>query len=391
MPGKGGWFKSYDDEIEDPKVEGLTDSEYRVWRSTLDLCNRSPARLRERGCLYHSKGFPVSAEYIARRLSKPLEEVEAALARLCQAGGESSLLMLEEGTGGPVYRIRAWRKRQLGSDEDQEDPRKIPERSQKDPEKIPKSSQEDPELSRPDVDVDVDVDLDIDNNGPSGGSAKSPPTAASTAEKPPVRRRKRAPILTPEQITLHRTAIEHYWYRLQEWTNTPKPQWTSKGGDDGGIAAKFFAEKVQQAEMDWSADDFRGIIDCFFDEYIQPKSAANFDHFVKVWNALLAMWAKPEVRARVEWRSNRRENAQRTSTAASDGSGGAAEGTPSPEGGGGGGESREEDGDGAAPDAAGEPPAAEDSPATPDGNAVPPVQAEDATPDEAVSEGAVSL
>ena len=137
MPGKGGWFKSYDDEIEDPKVEGLTDSEYRVWRSTLDLCNRSPARLRERGCLYHSKGFPVSAEYIARRLSKPLEEVEAALARLCQAGGESSLLMLEEGTGGPVYRIRAWRKRQLGSDEDQEDPRKIPERSRKDPKKLP--------------------------------------------------------------------------------------------------------------------------------------------------------------------------------------------------------------------------------------------------------------
>jgi hypothetical protein len=140
---KGGWYKAYDDELEDPKVGDLTDSEYRVWQACLKFCNRSPARLRERGYLYHSKGFPVSAQYIARRLAKPAEEVAAALDRLCQVGGATaSLLALEDGEGGPVYRVRAWRKRQRGDDEGEENP-----------EKLPKSSQEAPTLSPPDVDV----------------------------------------------------------------------------------------------------------------------------------------------------------------------------------------------------------------------------------------------
>ena len=151
MPGRGGWFKMYDDELEDPKIELLTDSEYRVWSATLRLCNRSPARLRERGYLYHSKGFPVTPDHIARRLAKPTEEIQAALDRLCQVGGESSLLMLEDGDGGPVYRIRAWRKRQDGQAEDAGNPEKLPENSQKTP-----------KLSGPYVDVDLYVDVDGD-------------------------------------------------------------------------------------------------------------------------------------------------------------------------------------------------------------------------------------
>ena len=150
MAGRGGWFKMYDDELEDPKIEQLTDSEYRVWGAVLKLCNRAPARLRERGYLYHSKGYPVAPEYIARRLAKPVEEVQAGLDKLLSVGGESSLLTLEEGEGGPVYRIRAWRKRQSGQDENTDNPEKIPE-----------SSQKTPNLSRPYVDVDVDKDVDV--------------------------------------------------------------------------------------------------------------------------------------------------------------------------------------------------------------------------------------
>ena len=137
------WFRSYHDELGDPKIEELTDVEYRVWRACLNLCCRSPARLRERGYLYHSKGFPVSPEYLARHLLKPPEIVKDALRRLCEVGGESSLMLTEEDSGSVVYRIRAWRKRQrddAGGDEE------APE--------IPKNSQRNPSLSPLDVDVD---------------------------------------------------------------------------------------------------------------------------------------------------------------------------------------------------------------------------------------------
>jgi len=142
---RGGWFKSYDDELNDPKIQrlGEDDFAYRVWRYALDLCNRSPARLRERGYLYHSKGFPVEVCDFSMYLQRDPEAVEGALEKLCSIGGEASLLLREEVEKQSVLRVRNWRKRQesrKGSQGEAE---------------IPEDTQETPELSRPYVDKDA--------------------------------------------------------------------------------------------------------------------------------------------------------------------------------------------------------------------------------------------
>ena len=138
----------YDDELDDPKLARLSDFEYRVWHTILDFCNRSPARLRERGYCYHSVGFPVEICDLGRALRRPDDEVRQAVDTLCTIGGESSLTLFEDADGHSVLRVRAWRKRQDGDREHTVNPTVFPE-----------SSQNPPRLSAPDVDVDVDVDV----------------------------------------------------------------------------------------------------------------------------------------------------------------------------------------------------------------------------------------
>ena len=199
MPGKGGWFKSYDEELDDPKIEDLNDEEFRVWRVCLDLCNRSPARLRYRGYLYHSRGYPVVPEYIARRLHKDPEAIRAAIVRLSEVGGsEASLLLVEDHNGcRNVLRIRAWRKRQSGFDEfpetspdrpddtagkDKQTAAQSQEASPKRPRRVPK-----PSPNRPALDVDLDLDLDKDVYGGGGAApekAGTAPIAQPTPDRP---------------------------------------------------------------------------------------------------------------------------------------------------------------------------------------------------------------
>jgi len=112
--GSGGWFKSWDDEIEDAKVDRMSDFEFKVWRFALNFCNRSPARLRRQGYLFHSPMFPVEARDFARSLHRDVKDVTEALGRLCRIGGKNSPLLVESKHGAEVYRVRNWRKRQGG-------------------------------------------------------------------------------------------------------------------------------------------------------------------------------------------------------------------------------------------------------------------------------------
>lgn len=165
MAGKGGWFKSYDDELDDPKITRLTDFEYRIWRVALAYCNRSPGRLRRPGYLYHSEGFPVDVSDFGRVLRKADNRVLSALEKLCQVGGESSLLVLEDVNGAKVYRVRAWRKRQWGQDGD---------------EPVTEPCQDGDSLCGPYVDVDVDVDKRRrrKTNGLAPDVAGAPPSSS---------------------------------------------------------------------------------------------------------------------------------------------------------------------------------------------------------------------
>jgi len=163
VAGRGGWYKQYDDELDDPKIARLTDLQYRVWHVALAFCNRSPARLRERGYLYHSKDFPVEIGDFVRALAGQIEtlarpnramkrlnsEVKAAIKWLCSGHGESSLMTVD---GQNVYRIRAWRKRQRGDSEAEPEG----EKSQITPTLLPKN----PSLSPPYGDLDLDLDKD---------------------------------------------------------------------------------------------------------------------------------------------------------------------------------------------------------------------------------------
>jgi hypothetical protein len=108
MAKRGGWFRMYSEILSDAKIARLRDLEFRVWVCALAFCNQSPARLRRGGFLYHSPGFPVTAEDFARILHKPLSKITKALDGLSKVGGDSPLLACKKG----VYQIPSWRKRQ---------------------------------------------------------------------------------------------------------------------------------------------------------------------------------------------------------------------------------------------------------------------------------------
>jgi len=233
----------YDDELEDPKVGDLTDFEYRVWHALLRLCNRSPARQRERGYLYHSAHYPVEPRHIARAMGRDLAEIKAALKRVCEIAGEDSLVLTEQIAGATVYRIRAWRKRQSNDPDPQDGP------------EIPKSSQKAPDLSRPYIDIDVDIDKDK--------------TSCRSGAKP----RK----LSDEQNAVKQGAIDYFYQRLQKHTTLEKPRFP------GGQAAGFFTGCIRDG---YDERDLREVTDWFFDERIDEEhSSGNFGHFQNAFNA----------------------------------------------------------------------------------------------------------
>jgi hypothetical protein len=147
MAGKGGWWKVYDDILDDPKVERLDHLSFRVFIAAMAFCNRSPYRQRERGWLLHSKGFAVDATDFARKLGVTTEEAEQSLEVLCKTGGDSSLIVRDCIDGTDCFRVRAWRKRQDGKPESTQD------ELDQEPEEYPESTQEVPPIDVKTLDV----------------------------------------------------------------------------------------------------------------------------------------------------------------------------------------------------------------------------------------------
>ena len=227
------WYKSFDDEMDDPKIQRLNDEEYRVWRAALNFCNRSPYRARDRGYLYHSKGFPVEVLDFAFKLARSVDDVAAALDTLCEVGGDSSLLLREtNGNEKTVLRVRAWRKRQSGASGGDSEP-EGPERAQEMPA------------------IDVDVDVDTEKKRPSS---------------PPKRRpKKAAPELTPDQKHDHTAAMAAFDTAMKDLTKLENPEgWTKP---DKGHAAKFFHKRLLQDE-----DDGQDLLDCIGEYFSRQRN-----------------------------------------------------------------------------------------------------------------------
>jgi hypothetical protein len=73
-------------------------------------------------------------------------------------------------------------------------------------------------------------------------------------------------------------SIEHFFRRLQQHTGLEAPEFP------GGQAAGFFTRRLRKGD---TLEDLRETIDEFFDGYIKgDKSAANFAHYQRVYNAL---------------------------------------------------------------------------------------------------------
>jgi len=113
MTKQGGWFRVYSEILWDAKIVRLSDLQFRLWLYALAFCNQSPGRLRRGGFLYHSQGFPVTADDFARKVHRSASKVAEELQALTKIGGDSPLMACEKG----VYRIPSWRKRQELSDE----------------------------------------------------------------------------------------------------------------------------------------------------------------------------------------------------------------------------------------------------------------------------------
>lgn len=116
--------------------------------------------------------------------------------------------------------------------------------------------------------------------------------------------------LSDDQNSLKQTALDYWRKRQIDHVGIPNPRWLSKGREKGGggAAAGFFTERILETENEFALDDFMGITDLFFDEWIGTDSPANFDHFMRAWNGLCRKWGDPkkqnEVRARREQRAN---------------------------------------------------------------------------------------
>ncbi len=74
-----------------------------------------------------------------------------------------------------------------------------------------------------------------------------------------------------------RNAQEHFWKRLRQKTGMEAPEFS------WGQAGKFFASRLKKGD---TLADFTTSTDLFFDGYIRNKSAANFAHYQRVYNAL---------------------------------------------------------------------------------------------------------
>jgi hypothetical protein len=100
--------------------------------------------------------------------------------------------------------------------------------------------------------------------------------------------------LTCDQAALMQECVDLYWERLKQHTGVPRPRWLSKGSSRraGGAVAAFFREQIVDPEMQFTREDLLGIIGLFFDSWVHPEGAANFDYFMRSWNALLKRWAR---------------------------------------------------------------------------------------------------
>lgn len=225
----------YEEILDDPKLDRLSDLAFRCLFLAMAFCSRTPDwKKRREGWLYHSEGFPVDSRDFYRRVApethqKPttISDVENALDSLCSVGGERSL-MAKDGDSG-AFRLRRWRKWQDGL---------VAEFRRETAENTPEPNQE-PAKNPPHIDYRQET-LDVRQNG----SCEEHPS-----QVPPKKKRK-APQYTLEENAWKADRLKHWDLCLKHYYNGQSVEFT-----EGPHAAKFFVQMARKGKQDGALVD----------------------------------------------------------------------------------------------------------------------------------------